>query len=385
MGGVRIAPSYRVHAPSGNGCSWWRGKLHYHGKHGTRESIERYALFLHRVYETAPGSALTVRDLCSRYFRFALEHFRRPDGKLSTEVRDIRMSVRELSELFGETLVVDMTMATLGEVRRTMIERELSRGVVNQRLRRIKRMVRVAEREGWIPPGKYSELQAFDGLRSGFAGAIDHPAVLDVPKLWIDAVRREVSPVVRAMIDVLLFTGMRPGEVIGMRWELIDKNPDVWTYRPETHKGAWLGERKEIPIGPQAQAVLNEFRARPRTAPIFSAAESAAWWRALRRARAKCPRPECRLAPERATRLPRMPRDRFSVGSLDVAIARACLRAGVPHWHSHQLRHTAATWAHRDVGWDAAQAMLFQRTSAMTDRYSKARKLIAWKLAKERG
>ena len=45
-------------------------------------------------------------------------------------------------------------------------------------------------------------------------------------------------------------------------------------------------------------------------------------------------------------------------------------RAGVPHWHPNQLRHTKATEIRRDAGLDAARVVLGHRSPQMTEVYA---------------
>ena len=53
------------------------------------------------------------------------------------------------------------------------------------------------------------------------------------------------------------------------------------------------------------------------------------------------------MTPSQAAREPksngqRRPRGAYSVASYRRAITRACLKAGIPPWHPHQLRHARA-------------------------------------------
>jgi len=66
----------------------------------------------------------------------------------------------------------------------------------------------------------------------------------------------------------------------------------------------------------------------------------------------------------------RKPGARYKVGSFALAIARACEKAGVPHFHPHQIRHTKATELRREVGLDAARAVLGHRSPKITEVYA---------------
>ena len=62
--------------------------------------------------------------------------------------------------------------------------------------------------------------------------------------------------------------------------------------------------------------------------------------------------------------------ERYRVSSYALAIARGCKRAGIPHWHPHQLRHTKATEIRREAGLDAARAVLGHRSPKITEVYA---------------
>ena len=48
-------------------------------------------------------------------------------------------------------------------------------------------------------------------------------------------------------------------------------------------------------------------------------------------------------------------------------IAHLCIKAGVPHWHPHQLRHNAATTFRKELGLETARLILGHSSVNMTD------------------
>jgi integrase len=64
------------------------------------------------------------------------------------------------------------------------------------------------------------------------------------------------------------------------------------------------------------------------------------------------------------------PGDRYSTSAYACAIAKACIKAGVPHWHPNQLRHTKGTEIRKVAGLDAARAILGHRSPAVTEIYA---------------
>jgi Phage integrase family len=66
----------------------------------------------------------------------------------------------------------------------------------------------------------------------------------------------------------------------------------------------------------------------------------------------------------------KQPGDRFDSLTINKAVRVACERAGVPRWHCHQLRHTAALEISRRFGLEGARSVLGHRTVHMSAHYS---------------
>jgi len=60
----------------------------------------------------------------------------------------------------------------------------------------------------------------------------------------------------------------------------------------------------------------------------------------------------------------------WTVGWQRRAVMGACKRAGVPHWHPHQLRHGLATRIANKVSVDAARILLGHTDARMTRNYA---------------
>jgi integrase len=66
----------------------------------------------------------------------------------------------------------------------------------------------------------------------------------------------------------------------------------------------------------------------------------------------------------------RQPGAYYPVRSYCHAIGKACQKAGLPHWHPHQLRHSAATQLRKEFGVEVARIILGHRSLAATEIYS---------------
>jgi integrase len=63
----------------------------------------------------------------------------------------------------------------------------------------------------------------------------------------------------------------------------------------------------------------------------------------------------------------------YSTRSYCRHVARACAKAGLPHWSPYPLRHTRATEIGEDQGTEAAQRGLGHKHLSTTEKYAKKR------------
>ena len=66
----------------------------------------------------------------------------------------------------------------------------------------------------------------------------------------------------------------------------------------------------------------------------------------------------------------RKKRNRYDVASYRRAITYMIKKAGVPHWHPNQLRHSCATRTRREHGLEAAQIILGHKQCDVTQIYA---------------
>ncbi|HEY1380227.1 MAG TPA: site-specific integrase, partial [Gemmataceae bacterium] len=287
-GRPRSIPSYRRHKQSGqavvtltDGLGGRRDKLL--GKYGSKESRVEYARLIaeweasgRRAAAPAVVSDLSINELMLAFWPYAEKHYRRPDGTETNELADYKRTLRYLKELYGHTRAADFGPKALKAVRQRMIDDGLCRGVINQRVGRIKRLFKWSVSEELVPESVYSALLTVAGLPQGRGAARETEPVRPVPDAFVDAVLPFVLPPVRAMIQLQRTTGMRPGEACGMRACDLDTSGRVWQYRPVQHKMAYRGRRRVVAIGPRGQAIVKPFLTLDTQAHLFSPAQGLA-------------------------------------------------------------------------------------------------------------
>lgn len=334
-----------------------------------------------RLAKSSPAVAdLTINELILAYWKHAEAHYRRSDGTATAEIYCLRAALRPLRQLYGHTSVKDFGPLALKAVRQAMIEsvdqrngRPWCRRSINLHTYRIRSLFRWGVEQELVPPMVLQGLKAVRGLQKGRTGARETEKVKPVPEPFIEAVFPVVSAPVRAMIELQLLTGMRPGETVIMRALDLDMTGSIWLYRPGSHqasgihKTAWREHDRIIAIGPRAQEIIKPFLKTDLQAYLFSPAES---MKALHAARRKNKDAPPRSTATRKQKPKRKPGARYSVGSYRYAVTRACDKAGVPRWHPHQLRHNKATEIRREAGLDAARVVLGHRSPQITETYA---------------
>ncbi len=351
-----------------------------------------------------------------RFWSHVEKHYRHADGTPTGEVDGYRLSLRPLRRLYSALPVTEFSPLKLKAVRQAIINADLCRGVINQRVGRVVRMFRWAVEEELVPETVYRALRTVPGLQRGRCEARETDPVRPAPDEWVDAARAYVLPPVRAMIDLQRLTGMRPGEVCSMRACDLDTSGQVWLYRPYRHKTSWRGKSRVVALGPRAQAIIRAFTVPDTQAALFSPAralvERAALLRAVRKTKVQPSQRNRRKPTPR-----RSPGPWYTPRSYLAAVRRGCDRADqvarqkaedhkaevegrapvsmdaevgaadrlVSRWHPNQLRHNHATAVRRKYGLEAAQVALGHSRADVTEIYAERDLTLAVRVAGEVG
>ena len=312
-----------------------------------------------------PGTSTphTVAGLILRFWSYAKTHY-----GARKELANFKPALAVLRATAGDVPAAAFGPRQLKQVQQAMVARGWCRRVVNRMTGRVKTMFRWLESEGLVAPGTWHGLLTVPGLPRGAAPERDE--VAPVPEADLLATLPHLHPIVRAAVEVQLWTGARPSEVLGLRavdlkrdgrlalpGGLVVELGDVWAAVLHEHKTAWRGKRRVLLFGPRAQAALTPVLNRQTGNYLFSPLEASLSWLAAAGRRVNLDHA-------------RRPGDRYTPDSYRRAIGRACKRAGVPAWAPGRLRHSAATRLVQEVGWDAARLCLGHADVAMTKVYA---------------
>jgi len=378
-------PSYGLHKASGRAVVRIEGRDHYLGVHGSAESHREYNRLISEW--TARSNAklprtperrddLIVNELLLYYRDFAKTYYVK-QGTPSGEQANLDLAMRPLAKLHGSTEVREFGPLELKVVREEMIASGLARRTINQRINRIRRIFKWGVENALVPPTVLQGLQAVSPLKRGRSAAVETGPILAVPDAHVAAVVAVLPPTLSAMVRLQRLTAMRPGELVIMRGCDIDVSGEVWMYRPFRHKTEHHGIVREIPLGPQAQQIVQDQLKPDTQAFLFSPADAMAERYAARSTH--------RRKPNLHRKTKRRLKSRYTRMAYAKAIAYACEKASVPHWTPNQLRHAAATQIRREHGLDAAQVILGHKTARITEVYAELDKAKAIEVVRRSG
>ena len=351
---TRKLPGYLLHKKSGQARVRLNGIDHYLGPYDSNESRQQYnrliAEYCFGAVMVSTGTAnvatgLTINEVVLAYLKHAMAYYVK-NGKQTDEVNCIKSAVRPLRELYPELPANEFGQIALKAVRQKMIEPrtkkvrgktipiQWTRRFINQSVGRIRRMFKWAVENELVDANVLTKLQAVAPLMADRSEARDNPPRHPIDQDVIDKVRELVPERTRDLIDLFLLVGCRPGELVKLTGDMIDratyKAKGVWVAELKDHKTAHKGKKRVLIFNVKAQAIL------------------------LRHMK---PDPKKRL---------------FEINRASVSdgIKRACRELKIPIFTAHWLRHTFATKVRAAGGLDVAQKLLGHANASMTELYA---------------
>jgi len=347
--------------------------------------------------EDAP---LTVTELIARYWKFAKSYYVK-DGQPTSETHVIKMALRFVRTLYGNTPATDFSPKKLDAVRQTMITHEITREIkvvdektgdvqkvrklirtgmarkcINKLIGRVRRMFAWAVEQELLPVEVHAALLRVKGLKRGKSSARETARVRPVAEDHVAVVLPLVPAMVRVLIEVQRLCGCRPQDVVQMRPKDIDMSGLVWEYHPRRYKTEHHNDEgnpdldRIVYLGPKSQEILRPWLPTDPEEYIFSPRRSEALRNTTRKENRKT-----KMTPSQAMREPKgrakAPlRKHYPVGSYRQAIRRACVRAGIAIWLPNQLRHSRLTDIRKQYGLEASRVVGGHREVGVTQLYA---------------
>ncbi len=373
----KLLPRYLSH-PSGRGRAVWNGtsgrrEKMLPGEFNSPESLQAFARFQLEL-ASSPEKPLpslngpTVVEVLAPYLQHATGYY-----GAGSELEAIKSSLKIVRQHYGADAVAGFGPKKLAAVREAFLRKGWSRPYVNKQVGKIVRAIRWGVGEELAPPAVYQALKALAPLRRGHCEAPEPEPRLPADPAHVAAVLPILPPHVRAIVELLRCTGMRPAEVCRMTLERIDRTGPIWTYRPDKHKNEHRGHHRAVSLGKDAQAILNahlEGRTIGDADAMFSPRrqrdEKFAAMRAGRKSKVQ-PSQKCR----KNDRPIRIPGERFTSNGIGKAVVLACEKANVPVWTPYQLRHLKGAELRERFSLEHVRAALGHSHASMSAHYAK--------------
>lgn len=365
-------PGYCLHRASGQAVTRINGRDVYLGVYGEPESKAEYDRVIMEylaskrspVIHECKSSRTTIMEVLAKYHAWAKNRWSKPgDG---SQLHRVLSTINEVIRLYGEMPVSEFRGKTMFALRDSFMQHGWSLTYVNHRISVIRQAWKWMASRELIPAELALAVEAvprvkFQEYQQGSRPEVEPVSVDDVGKTL-----PHLPSVVADMVLVQLIAGMRPGEVVRLRAEAIVRREEgCAVYTPKHHKTAYLGHERNVLLDQDAMAVLTPYLEKYPAGYLFRPVDE------LKERIAKIRKRDTDKAIE-DTRKKRRLGEHWLVTSYARAIARACKKAEVPHWHPHQLRHTAATKFGNEYGPLVAKALLGHRSMQMTERYIKS-------------
>jgi integrase len=348
--------------------------------------------------ETAPSpTSITVVEVVALYLEHCATYYRTIDGNRRTSSYGNALQAARALRPFDHIAAKDLGPRKLMHIRDAEAATGRARVGCNKLVKAIRRVFRWAESHEYVPMGLHHALMTVEPLLPGRTTAHELPPILPVDDAMVEMTLPHLSPIVADMVRFQRLTGTRPGEVCGLRPVDIERDGEVWKWRPVDHKNAWRKKPRVIMIGPKAQAILRRYLVRPAVDYCFSPAESERQRSKVRRLARESP-----LTPSQRARKPkangrRRPRDHYDNASYRRAISRGVVALNkarlaedpkampIEDWAPNRLRHTAGTEVRKKFGLEAAQVVLGHAQADVTQIYAEADLKLAAKVSKKIG
>jgi integrase len=209
-----------------------------------------------RAPEPEPEPVPTLKMLVDRYLKQYAERHHKP--------HTLREDRRLLNKVVLEKIGEDTPVVAIGRAHATKLREDLGDhpAQANAALRRLSAILSYAESIAWRPEGSnpcgkgklahYKENKRRRYLTAEELGRLGKVLVAEEAKreLHDDENKPQWSRSAALLVKLLLYTGLRPGEVLSLRWEYLDTERGLLNL-PDTKTGA-----RTVPLSDPALALL---------------------------------------------------------------------------------------------------------------------------------
>lgn len=335
-------PKYRHYKPKDIGYAQHQGKrFYFSGKYGSQQSVLAYQEWLAERFPVATTpAAITFAELCLAFLQAGK---RRWGNGTRTELVNFRCAIKLFLSAHAATVVSRFRGHQLRAFALQLAERgKHKQGYINKVAAKMRQVIRWGISHGLCECPYWAEIAVAQGI-VGHEVAQPLRSRRVPPVEWATVAKtiEHVTPTIRAMVLFQWHTGARSQSICSATREQFTELAGRTIWHP-VHKTQHLGHDLRLPIGPKALEILETL---PQSGPLFR----------NRRGGVYTPNGYCQ------------------------AIRKAAKKAGVTHWHPHQLRHAFGQRVKDNLGIESAQALLGHASIQASQIYADNRLHVALK------
>ncbi len=362
------------------GFARWKGKNDYFpGEYNSAESTLAYTIWcgtldhpeaeLERSMSANRAGNPYVYSIVTRYLAWAIDHYGEARSRKAGTLGNKRLAAELLSndKDLSLKLAKDVGPNDLRKIQRRLLKRGIARATIHKRMADIRHIFKWAASRELIPATTYASITLLESIHRGKDGSHDPPPREAADPRDFEAVLPFCKPVVRAMLTLQYFTGVRSSNVCDARpseFEPHPTEPEMLLWIPSRHKTQHAGKTLRVVVGPRAVEAIRPYLKN---------------------------RPYCFVPHKQRTTRDGTPSTHYTKDSYRRALERAVKRAvttltekkaklkgkakaksiHIPSWFSpHQLRHARAKLVQQRFDLDTAKAALGHSKKAMTEWYA---------------
>jgi len=147
------------------------------------------------------AAGISVAEVLLAFLEFAVKHYVREDGATTDEVDKYKLTCRYVRELYADAAAAEFGPLALKAVRQKFVDAGWCRGLVNQRVNRVRRIFKWAAGEELIGFEVYQRLTSVAGLAKGRSGIRETKSILPVDDAVVDATLPHLTRHVRGLVE----------------------------------------------------------------------------------------------------------------------------------------------------------------------------------------
>ena len=235
--------------------------------------------------ENTPAGSNTIAEVLKAYATHLIEKSSNVKGnqdRIEKAAEEARATIRLLAEAFHPYMgdhPSSLTVLTYNTIREGWAnDRDLTTTTLKRYFSAVRCFIKYGVSRGLMPLDCKTAVDSLADITTSEYPNLKEPEIRDAVCIEdVKATLPHLNPMVNVMVQVLMATGMRPGELCNMQWTAIDTSEEVWKYNPEFHKMDHKGKTRVIYLRQDVQTLLSRWqsmRPTPNTDVLFTTKES---------------------------------------------------------------------------------------------------------------